>query len=303
MQKQDNDSEESQSRSQLSSAQIRLISFILVLALAVVFYRWLVLRNLEQTSALFIGLPAVVAILFSLLPRSKYVTLLILKGLTIFLAMSGIVLGEGMICIMMASPLFLGVGLLVGLVIDAAKHRKRSRMLLGLLLLPFALEGTPAGISFNRNEVVSAEIQTSLSATQIESRLASSTEFNDLPAYFQMGFPMPSAPRGKGISVGSLRCIYFSGGEGNPGDLCVRVVARGDSFVEFRLERDDSHIAHWLTWKRFRIDWRDIDQNDRVTMTIAYRRDLDPAWYFAPIERSSVEMAAEYFLHSYLSGR
>ena len=34
----------------------------------------------------------------------------------------------------------------------------------------------------------------------------------------------------------------------------------------------------------------------RVTLTMRYRRLLDPAWYFKPIERYGVKKAGEYFL-------
>jgi hypothetical protein len=35
-----------------------------------------------------------------------------------------------------------------------------------------------------------------------------------------------------------------------------------------------------------------------VTWTIRYRRDLDPAWYFGPMERFIVKRAADYLIDS-----
>jgi len=38
------------------------------------------------------------------------------------------------------------------------------------------------------------------------------------------------------------------------------------------------------------------DGTTRVELTISYRRGLDPAWYFGPMQRRAISESAEYLL-------
>ena len=58
-----------------------------------------------------------------------------MKGLTLFLLLSGPLLGEGFICILMASPLFYLVGLIVGAVLDWSREKRRTNITYLLLIL------------------------------------------------------------------------------------------------------------------------------------------------------------------------
>ena len=69
--------------------------------------------------------------------------------------------------------------------------------------------------------------------------------------------------------------------------------------VSWRAVSDDSHMRHFLTWQSSRVEWEAIDAaTTKVTWTIRYHRDLDPAWYFGPIERFVVRRAAEYLIEA-----
>src|SRR4051794_18705331 len=103
----------------------RKLGWLMAIAGAVVasvWYRVTVFERLEQTSALFIGI-------------------------------SGVFLGEGLICILMAAPLFYLVAILIGVARDRAD--KRSTIVscaLILTMVPISSEGTRPGLSFGREE-------------------------------------------------------------------------------------------------------------------------------------------------------
>ncbi len=86
-------------------AQKSLALLIFTLAAARLAYGLLVGNGLRETAALFIGLPALIAIIIALTPQAKSATGMVFKGMTIALLMSGILLQEGFVCILMASPL------------------------------------------------------------------------------------------------------------------------------------------------------------------------------------------------------
>lgn len=292
-----------QPRRGITRQQWTLVTIILALAIAGTLYRVFVVHKLEQTSALFIGLPAVLAIVLTLAPAAKSATGLIMKTTTIALLMSGPILGEGFICIIMAAPLFYLVGAVIGLVVDHRRRKEKSFSLHAMVLLPIllaSLEGTTPTLTFPTREEVTVRKIVSGSPADVERALAQKPVFDGtLPPFLRMKFPLPVSASGEGLSVGAERKIHFAGGEGKPGDLTMRVIGRDASSVTFTAESDMSHIAHWLTWRTSHVAWRAAGSaSTEVTWTIVYDRELDPAWYFAPWERYATRLAAEYLIET-----
>ena len=280
---------------------------ILVLAAGAIGYRLLVKGQLEQTAALFIGLPTFLALIVVLTPPAKSATGMIIKGITLFLLMSGIVLGEGFICIVMSAPLFYLIGLIVGGITDYFRKRKQRGLaeghtaLHGVLLLPLllmSLEGVSGPLSFPRAQEVRRERVIQATPEEVRHALARQAVFTaSLPLYLRLGFPQPVATWGKGLDLGSQRGIRFTGGEGRPAELVAELVAVGPQELRFVAVSDTSPIAHWLAWRESHISWRSEGLHaTRVTWTIRYHRHLDPAWYFAPWQRYAVGQVAEYLL-------
>ena len=282
-------------------AQWNLVAVILAVTFAIMWYLITVAKHLEQTSALFIGIPAAIAIMVALAPRAKTVTGAILKALTIGLLISGVLLREGFICILMAAPIFYVVGIIVGLSIDFAR-KKRATMtcLLLFAFVPMSFEGTSQRWSFAREESVTVERVVAASSAEVEAALAQSPRVDGrLPLYLRLRFPRPVSARGAGLQTGDFRAIHFAGGEGRPGDLVMQVAESEPGHIRFVALSDNSKIAHWLTWRSSEVRWNAIDAgHTRVAWTLNFRRDLDPAWYFHPWERYAVGLAAEYLIEN-----
>jgi hypothetical protein len=284
-------------------ARISLVIVILILTFFVLVYRILVHHRLEQTSLLFVGIPATLAILVSLTVKPKSATGVILAVITIALCMSGILLGEGFICILMASPLFYTVGVIIGLLIDYAKKRKQQTTMTCLLLLafvPISFEGVSPRFSLAREEVVSAERIVNGNPQRVEANMAQSLNIGQpLPMFLRLRFPVPTEAHGSGLHRGDVRVVHFAGGEGNPGDLTVQVKETRTGYVRFETVSDKSKIAHWLTWRSAEFEWQALDSSHTlVRCTVKFRRDLDPAWYFRPWERYAVRLAADYLIRA-----
>ncbi len=114
-----------------------------------------------------------------------------------------------------------------------------------------------------------------------------------LPHFLRLGFPTPQWIRGSGLELGDRRVIRFAGGEGEPGNLTLEVVERTETMVHFRCIEDETKIAHWLDWKESIVKFTPEAGGTRVRWTLDYDRRLDPAWYFAPMERYAVRLPAE----------
>jgi hypothetical protein len=86
----------------ISAAQRGVIVPVVALTAGAVMYRLLKHERLGNSSAMFLGIPAVLAILLALTPKAKSVTGAILKGIALFLLIIAPLLGEGYLCILMA---------------------------------------------------------------------------------------------------------------------------------------------------------------------------------------------------------
>ncbi len=285
----------------ISRSQWKLIFLILAVSAGSVMYRLIVLGRLEQTAVLFVGIPTVLAILLAMVPKAKTVKGGITKGLTLFLLLSGPLLGEGFICILMASPIFFLVGLLVGAIVDWNRAKRQTTLsCLLLILLPMSIEGSSPKLSFNREETVEESQIVYGSEHDVQIALSHSPRIETpVPIYGRMGFPLPTRAWGDGLEVGATRTVHFAGGEGKPGDLLLKVSESRTGYVRFDTVSDHSKIAHWLDWKSSEVEWSATDaQNVRVTWILHFQRRLDPAWYFRPWERYATHLAAEYLIRA-----
>lgn len=290
----------------------KLAGLIIALAVGMFLYSVLGRGELSQTSALFIGLPAAIAVTLTLLlPHARTVTGMILGGMTIALFASGIFLGEGWICILMAAPLFYGVGLIIGKVIDSIRRgsgERANNRLQGLILLPFllmSLEGTHGSLSFPREEVVVVERVVPAKPKDVELALGRVPRFgHQLPFFLRLGFPTPIAVSGSGLELGDRREVRFSGGTGSGGDLTFEITERTENSVRFRAVSDTSKIAPWLEWQEAEVLWiGDTNGHTLVTWTLRYQRRLDPAWYFGPLEHYAAGLTAGYLIDTVATPR
>jgi hypothetical protein len=299
-----NQPEHEEERAGVTPAQWWLISFIVAFTTAAFFYRALVLGQLTHTAAMFLGVPSLLAILLAFTPRAKSITGGIVKAMTLFLLVIAPLLGEGYLCILIASPIFYGVAVLIGVILDAARKRKRGNATLScmaLLVIPMCLEGIVPQFTFPRDQTVEVTSIVNTSAPVVEAALAQSPDLNvPLPRFLRIGFPRPLAAYGSGLEIGATRAIHFSGAEGDPaGDLVSRVAARGPGFIRTETVSDSTKLTQWLRWQSSEVFWHAVDgQHTAVTWRVHFERGLDPAWYFTPWERFAVAQSARYLIEA-----
>src|SRR5436190_6342166 len=294
-------------------ARIGLATLILAVAIAVVAYRVIVFHNLQQTAALFIGIPALLAIVvtFGVSPRSA--TGVACKAVTVGLLVSMLFLWEGVLCVLMSAPLFFAVA--VGIthfvqIVRGTGDRDtitlRSCAIL-LVLVPMSLEGVTDLTTLNRTESVSASRIVGASADAVARALLDAPRFDRArPLLLRGGFPSPIATRidrtsGKTRWIITMRGgeMLLSGLEPRTGELTLTLEESRPGLVRWRALSDTSHMTHFLAWREIVVRWDAVDAvTTRVSWTVLYRRGLDPAWYFGPMERQAMRLAAGYLIDS-----
>ena len=288
-----------------------LAAVILALFAASIAYRLLIEKRLEHTALVFVGIPALLAfMLLQTRPQTAIGT--VNKVVALALCLSGVLFSEGLICIMMAAPIFFLVGTIVGVFINWARGTPNPREggskwrgVAGILVLPLSTEGVIAGFEFNRSEQVMVTRVVAASPDAVRAALAATPTFDrTLPSFLRIGFPTPGHVTGSGLNTGDRRSIEFVHGEHHNGALVMQVSASDSSSVEFRVVSDSSYITHWLAWQDATVRWEPVGAGQtRVTWTLRYERRLDPAWYFAPLERYGVSQAAGYLIDALATPR
>jgi hypothetical protein len=296
------DDEVQKQRRKIEPAQWWLIALIVASSGGSLLYLLLFNIHLWQSGAMFIGVPAFIAIVLALAPKAKTATGGVVKGITLALLIVAPMLGEGYVCILMASPLFYLVGILIGWALDRGRDRRKTTLsCVVLLLLPMCLEGVVPQLTVNRAQRVEVTKVVDASGDAVEAALSRSLKVDTvLPAFLRIGFPRPLVAYGEGLSVGSMRTIHFAGAEGDPpGDLVMRVSERRPGFVRFETVSDGSKLTQWLRWDSSEVEWRCIDAgHTEVRWRVNFERQLDPAWYFTPWEREAVREAAGYLIEA-----
>jgi len=286
--------------SKITRAQWSVVALVVAFTAGSFLYKWLMHEHLGHSAAMFLGIPAVLAILLALTPNAKSVTGGILKGITLALLVVAPLLGEGYVCILFASPLFYIVGILVGVTVDSLRRGRNATLsCVVLFLLPMCLEGVVPQLTFDRAQSVEARSVVAAPADQIERALTYNPDVSTpLPMALRIGFPRPIGAWGEGLAVGDRRTIHFSGAEGDPpGDLVMRVTEHRPGYVRFETVSDQSKLTQWVRWTSSEVTWTAIDDgHTAVIWRINFMRQLDPAWYFTPWERAAVKQAAAYLI-------
>ena len=294
-------------------SRLALAAVIAAVAIASIAFRLIVANQLQQTAALFIGIPAILAIVVVLAADPRSAIGAACKAVTVGLLVSLIFLGEGILCVLMSAPLFYLVAMAVASVVQRIRDSGQTTMTtlrssaLLLVLVPMSLEGVAELTTVNRAESISVTKIVPAEPAHVEQALFELPRFDrGLPPFLRSGFPTPLSTRIDRTPESTRWVIELRGGEmrlngmePRTGDLVLELVESTPGRVRWRAVSDTSHMTHFLTWREVVVEWTAAGGGrTEVTWTLRYDRGLDPAWYFGPWQRYAVRLAASYLIDS-----
>lgn len=303
-----------------TTAQKRLVGLILVLAVVNVAYRLVYASGIAHTAALYVGVPAILAIGLALLPRSKSANRDAAQGLDTGHPHRLRDPPRGLSMPAVRAPARPCDRRRGGGILDWSGRKNRPQgetlMAISLPLLLLSLEGV-VGTPFDSHDSATASITVEAPAAEVEAALASTPRFDsDLPPFLSLGFNRPVAATGSGVAVGDERVIDFAGGThddhplrlfGLTGERSVdhhsqmhlTVVESGPGRVAFAVVHDMTMLARWADLGRAVVTWTAVDDDTtRVSWRLEYERLIYPSAYFGPVQRFGMSQAAGYLLDS-----
>ena len=275
---------------------------IVALALFTLGYEALRHGGLMETSAFFVGLPALLAIVVVVGTSPLSAVGIVTKTLVVALLLSTFVLQACVVCMLFAAPLFFVVALaVVGLARLVQRLVRRGGAPLSVVALPFALLSAPL-LAGSPHQHVTVTRVVAAPAAAVEAALAGPPVFARPRPFLLHRVGYRAA--GAGLERGDRRTVTIGvPGEGH-GTLVLVVARRAPGIVVFRAASDSSPVAQWLRLRTATVRWRPLDAGHaQVSWRLAFDRRVEPGWYFGPLLDFEARIAAGYLIDTVATPR
>lgn len=254
--------------------------------------------------SLFLGLPFVVSFLaaffYSFRREVKLHAAFRMAALSMLLLGVAILLAaiDGLICLLMALPLALGIGAIGALAgwqtgrVKKSADPKLPLLAVGLLPLLATLEHATKPPPELR--MVTTRVAIAATPARVWPAVIAFPQITEPPGgIFRLGIAYPIEARIEGAGVGAVRHCVFSTGSfvepitvwEAPSRLAFAVTAQPEPMRELSIYRhiDAPHLHGFMVSERGQ--FRLIEEQGRTVLegTTWYRHDLAPGWYWGPI--------------------
>ncbi len=257
-----------------------------------------------DSALLFVALPCVLALMIGLLPTRNDWGMLF-QALTVVLLLCSALLHEGALCVLIASPLVYGFGGLVLWITRSATrdHPGGHRLLAlpALALMAVSLEGAVPGLRVSPEQDARAQRIVAADCATFEAALDRGPRFRpeDRGILLRLAkYPTPSAATSPdGLRPGSTwRLSMPDGVITSTVTMAERDLGTGGGQLAFEVTDDTARTSRWVTLRAGHISWRGTPEGCLATLTIDYRRHLDPAFWFGPVSEVFMNAGADTFL-------
>lgn len=275
------------------------LAVVAVSVFTIVYYT-LVHAHLDRTLAMFVGVPCVLGV-FAANTRPIGAVARSMKYLTLCLCIAAPLLGEGMICLAMSAPIAYPLVALVAWLASRGAARDKN-IVRGIAIIPF-LWAIFARTPIDERPVVEATDAIELDATPDQVwRALEHVKLplgDELPLFLRIGFPSPRALTSGGLEVGAERRVVFDNG------TVVAHVVEATPGVRFRVTLSYEEVGHeffdrWIDLQDATFTLQPLEGGrTRLTHVTRYRRLLDPAIYFGPMEEAGVHLMQRYLLQQF----
>ena len=235
---------------------------------------------------------------------------------------TSLLLFEGFLCVMMFLPIYFLFAMLVvatssrldqPINMDDEDDKRRIRdtfrfAVLPLLVVVLSLDGV-RGFGPDRDTVVSRTHVLDLTPEEVRDNIVDHTYPAQGRSRWLSLFPRPVDVEAGSIAVGARHVAHMEYRRwGLPGlnvhrGTNVMEITRSDP-LSLRAEfvHDDSYLSHYMRFETWAMDMVPLaDGRTEVTITVGYRRDLAPAWYFGPPMKAAVGDGLDYMLGEILA--
>lgn len=293
--------------------RVNAFAAILLIGTASLTVRALIHYEFDQSALLYVGVPYVISLF--IVAYKPVVTNArwwhqyrdhTLTALIVFLA-SSVVLFEGFVCVIFFLPIYFFVVSLAFLLSWFSHRRRHGRgrtfvSILPLVILASSFEGTSESLSATREASVTVTKITGLAPNEVMQNLAKPMDLRKTRHWLLTIFPMPYEIQAESLAAGDIHYVrtrykrWFIANT-HTGELHLQITDVQPTRVRTRFIKDTTFFSSYLTAIGTEITLRELSpRRTEVTLRIDYRRELDPAWYFYPLQQYGVGKMAEFLI-------
>lgn len=291
------------------------IRTLLLLGLSFLLTRTLLDSSFRNSALLYVLVPYLISVyIYVFIPDPVGETKLkrflrhMLTALAVMLGTSAI-LFEGFLCVLMFMPIYIFFAVLA-FAFSSDPDRPNNVLkvsVVPLLVFIASLEGVSKTLSFEREEVISRTHIVDATIDEIKASMAQPINLNGDRSAFLSLFPLPTEIKAGSLNEGDIhemKFVYKRWGFTNvhEGDVHVKIVEVSNRRVRTEMIKDTSYFSKYLTVKGTQVDMQPLnDRQTEVTLTVEYRRLLDPVWYFGPMQRMAVGESADFLIENIIT--
>ena len=178
---------------------------------------------------------------------------------------------------------------------------------LPVLAAILSLEGVSAATTLDRENRVTHVATVEAGIAELKANLAKPIAFDKPRQWFIALFPAPVRVEAGSLNPGDIHKVGFVYRKwivtnAKHGEMLLRIDAVGDDGVETTVIENDSYLASYMTIEGTRIRFEEVGPGrTRVSLTIFYKRKLDPVWYFGPLQRFAMTESARYLVDAVIA--
>jgi len=297
------------------------LRYFLIIGFAVMVLHSLLATDYGGSALVYIAMPYIVGVLiYVLIPqpkgRGKIARFFrhMLVALIIMLSTS-VILREGIICVAMFLPIYMVFSMLYFVMAPAQNLSDDPKAVSDVFKVSFvpvivaflSLEGISETLSFEREETVTRSMIVDGNIATLKSNMAMPIHLEEERSWFLRLFPLPYDIAAGNLTEGETHTAKFAYHRWlftntHYGETHLKLAEVGEQHVRTQITKDTSYFSKYMTIKGTLVEFEPItEKTTRVTLTIDYTRDLDPAWYFGPLQRRAIGESAEYLITQVIS--
>lgn len=304
-------------RNRYGERRVNWLGVLLLIGIGSVSVHFLVRHDLDSSALLYVGLPylGALAIVIVRPPKSRdrwwhAYRDFALTSLIVFLA-SSVVLFEGFVCVLMFLPIYF---LVASIAFLGAWWSNRSQggggrlfgLLLPVVVLSSSFEGSTETLSAERIAQAEASRIVELPPERIMGNLLLPIELDTDRSWLLTIFPMPYRVDADSLEEGAIHRMHtryhrWFVTNTHEGETHIEIVDFEPRRLRTRVVHDTSFFASYLTQLGSELTLTRIGPDStEIRLRLKYRRDLDPAWYFHPLQQFAMREMAAFFIDEVL---
>lgn len=291
------------------------IRYLLIIGFFFLVTRLILDSSFAHSSLLYCLVPYCVAIviyIFMPQPQGRYrwqrFGRHMFSAIIVMLATSAL-LFEGFLCVLMFMPIYIFFAI-IGFAFAPKEFPIMNKpdvfriSFVPLTIAILSLEGITTSLSMEREHSITRTQLVNLTPAQIHDNLKRPIHLDAERSAFLSLFPLPTHVEAGSLTAGDIHKAHFKykrwGLDGinvKTGETWLKMAFVEPLHIRTEVVKDTSYFSHYLTIHGTDIQLKPIDSDTtEISLTINYRRELDPAWYFGPMQKAAIKESGDYLI-------